>query len=269
MMEPGDRTTDSRLHLPAEERPVAIVTGGARRVGRALVEDLARRGYRLVVHAHESLADAERLAADLSANGKPAIALVADLGQPVAVEAMIAAAQRQYGRIDALVNCAAIWLRKPLEEVTPDDVRRHFEINTLGTFLCCQHVGLIMTRQSTGGAIVNIGDWATVRPYVDYSAYFPSKGAIPTLTRTLAVELARRNPRVRVNAILPGPVLLPDDMSPSERAASIAGTLLQREGTPQDVARAVAFLLESDFVTGVCLPVDGGRSIFSGDFKNS
>jgi pteridine reductase len=121
-----------------------------------------------------------------------------------------------------------------------------------------------MTNQPTGGAIVNIGDWATARPYLNYSAYFPSKGAIPTLTRDFAVELASRNPRVRVNAVLPGPVMLPPDLPEAERQAAIAGTLVRREGTPQHVADAVLFLLENDFITGVCLPVDGGRTISGG-----
>ncbi len=143
----------------------------------------------------------------------------------------------------------------------PADVREHFDVNTLGTFLFCQHVGKIMVAQPQGGAIVNIGDWAIARPYTGYAAYFPSKGAIPTLTRMFAVELSSRNPRVRVNAILPGPVLLPDDLPAPEQAAAIAATLVKRKGTPQHVADAVVFLLANDFITGVCLPVDGGRSV--------
>ncbi|MFP6667044.1 MAG: SDR family oxidoreductase, partial [Pirellulales bacterium] len=95
----------------------------------------------------------------------------------------------------------------------------HFDVNTLGTFLCCQHVGLQMVSQDHGGAIVNIGDWAVTRPYGDYAAYFPSKGAIPALTRTFAVELARRNPHVRVNAVLPGPVALPAEIPEVQPAA--------------------------------------------------
>jgi pteridine reductase len=110
---------------------------------------------------------------------------------------------------------------------------------------------------------VNIGDWATARPYPDYAAYFLSKGSIPTLTRMFAVELASRNPRVRVNAILPGPVMLPDDLPALERERSIRGTLVKREGTPEHVADAVLFFLRNDFVTGACLPVDGGRSVCS------
>jgi pteridine reductase len=101
------------------------------------------------------------------------------------------------------------------------------------------------------------------RPYLNYAAYFPSKGAIPTLTRALAVELGSRNPRVRVNCILPGPVLLPPDLPEDERRQAIEATLVKREGSPQNIAQAVLFFIDNDFVTGVCLPVDGGRSIFA------
>jgi pteridine reductase len=149
-----------------------------------------------------------------------------------------------------------------LENVAADDVRRFFEVNTLSVFVCCQHAGFIMAEQEHGGAIVNIGDWATARPYRNYGAYFISKGAIPTLTRMFAVELA---PSVRVNAVLPGPVLLPDSLSADERNRAIAGTLLQRPGKPENVAHAVAFLLSNDFVTGVCVPVDGGRTVASSE----
>ena len=113
--------------------------------------------------------------------------------------------------------------------------------------------------------IILIGDWATTRPYLNYAAYFPSKGAIPTLTRCLAVELGSRNPNVRVNCILPGPVLLPPDLPEAERQQAVAATLVKREGRPENIAQAVLFFIDNDFVTGVSLPVDGGRTIFSGD----
>ena len=171
---------------------------------------------------------------------------------------MIDRARRHFGRLDALVNSAATWSPTPLETVMADDVRRFFEVNTLSTFICCQHAGQIMIEQEQGGAIVNIGDWAVERPYRDYSAYFVSKGAIPTLTRMFAVELA---PKVRVNAVLPGPVLLPESVSEADRRRAIAGTLLARPGRPENVAHAVAALLQNDFITGVCLPVDGGRTL--------
>jgi pteridine reductase len=248
-------------------KPVALITGGAKRVGNVIARELASRGYRLIVHANTSIEEAEQFAAELAASGHEAHALQANLRDPAAIEQMVDDAVRPFGRIDALINSAAIWKSKPLEATSAADVREHFEINTLGTYLCCQHVGLRMCGQPAGGSIVNLGDWAIARPYVDYPAYFPSKGAIPTLTRTFAVELARRNPAVRVNAVLPGPVMLPPDLPAAERQAAIDGTLLRREGSPQNIAHAVAFLLENDFITGVCLPVDGGRTIFSGSFE--
>ena len=167
----------------------------------------------------------------------------------------------RFGRLDVLVTAAAVFSPKPLENVTAEDVRRQFEVNTLGTFLCCRRGGLIMAEQPEGGSIVTMGDWATQRPYPDYAAYFVSKGAVPTLTRTLAVELAKRNPAVRVNCILPGPVMLPENLDSQETKGAIAGTLVKRIGSPQNVAQAVISLIENDFITGVCLPVDGGRML--------
>lgn len=244
--------------------PVALVTGsGAPRIGRAVARALAAQGYRLALHAHRSQAAGAATVQEFRAQGVDCALFLADLQESAAVARLVDQTSARFGRIDALVNCAAIWERRPLEQVAAEDVERHFRVNTLATFLCCQQVGLRMVEQEQGGAIVNLGDWAIVRPYLDYAAYFPSKGAIPALTRSLAVELATRNPRVRVNAVLPGPAMLPDDLSPEDRAAAIAGTLVKREGTPEHVADAVLFLLRNDFVTGVCLPVDGGRSVYA------
>jgi pteridine reductase len=242
----------------AVQQPVALVTGGAVRVGRAIVLELASRGYRLAVHANKSLDRAQELVEELVKAGHDAAAFGADLRDEEAARAMIDRARRRFGRLDALVNSAAIWSPTPLATTAADDLRRFFEINALASFVCCQQAGLIMARQPEGGAIVNIGDWAVLRPYRDYGAYFVSKAAIPTMTRLFAVELA---PKVRVNAVLPGPVLMPENLSPAERQRAIAGTLLNRAGRPENVARAVAALLENDFITGVCLPVDGGRTI--------
>jgi pteridine reductase len=248
---------------PINEQPVALVTGAGRRVGAVIARQLAAAGYRLIIHANRSIDDARRLADELSEIGRQSIALAADLCDEESLERMILDGHAHFGRIDGLVNSAAIWMRQPLEDVAADDVRRHFETNTLGTFLCCQHVGRLMVEQPTGGAIVNFGDWAITRPYLNYAAYFASKGSIPALTRTFAVELASRNPRVRVNAILPGPVMLPTELPAEERQQAIVSTLVKREGTPAHVADAVLFLLRNDFVTGVCLPVDGGRSVYA------
>lgn len=181
------------------------------------------------------------------------------------VEEFVGEVARRFGRIDILVNSAAIWAPKALEEVTADDVRAYLEINTIGSFIAAKAAGLQMVAQPRGGAIVNIGDWAIARPYLDHAAYFPSKGAIEAITRSLAVELAERNRAVRVNCIHPGPVLLAEDL-PEETVAAVAeSTLLKRIGTPEHVAHAVQFLIENDFVTGIAVPVDGGKTIYAND----
>ena len=241
---------------------VALITGsGKRRVGNAIAEALAKRGYAIALHYNRSAEEARQSVSQLRQLGIPAEAFQADISREDEVDRLFEQVQKIFGRLDVLVTTAAIWESKALEEVTADDVRRHFEINTLGTFLCCQRAGKIMVKQAEGGVIVTIGDWAVSRPYPHYAAYFSSKGAIPTITRTFAVELARRNPAVRVNCILPGPVMLPEDLAEHEVKGAIAGTLLKRAGRPENIAQAVVFLVENDYVTGVCLPVDGGRTI--------
>ncbi|MBI1832032.1 MAG: SDR family oxidoreductase [Planctomycetes bacterium] len=241
----------------------ALVTGsGKPRIGAHVADALAERGYALAIHYHTSANEANDSVAAYRSRGIDAIAVQADLADETAVKTLVQQTLDHFGRLDVLVNCAAVWPSKRLEDTTALDVRSAFEINTLGTFLCSQHVGLAMVRQQEGGCIVTIGDWAIERPYPDYAAYFVSKGAIPTLTRMLAVELGTRNPAVRVNCILPGPVMLPADLPAAERQQAINATLVRREGKPENVAQAVLFFLDNDFVTGVCLPVDGGRSIY-------
>jgi pteridine reductase len=245
---------------------VALVTGsGKRRVGWHVADALAQRGYSLVLHYRSSAAEAAEAVEVFRRRGIACTAIRADLSDELAVRAMIDQTLAEFGRLDVLVNCAAAWKSKKLEDVTAADVRFYFETNTLGTFLCSQAAGLAMVKQAQGGCIVTLGDWAIARPYVNYAAYFPSKGAIPTLTRMLAVELASRNPAVRVNCILPGPVLLPPDLPAAERKQAIDATLVKREGKPENIAQAVLFLIDNDFVTGTCLAIDGGRTIFASD----
>jgi len=247
-----------------EVMKVAVITGsGKRRVGSHVVEALAAAGYAVVIHYRTSTDDAYDAANRLAASGNRAVALQADLTDEDAVKRMVKAVLEEFGRVDVLVNCAAIWERKTLEAVTAADVRKNFDINTLGTFLTCQHFGLAMAKQPEGGVIVNIGDWADARPYPGYAAYFPSKAAIPGLTRTFAVELGTRNPMVRVNCILPGPVMLPVDLPAAEREEAIAATLVKREGSPAHIVKAVLHFINNDFLTGVVLPVDGGRTIYA------
>ena len=245
--------------------PVALVTGsGKRRVGYHVAEMLAQNGYHVAVHYRTSAVEAQQTVAHLCGFGVECEAFAADLTVEAETNALVEQVFARFGRVDVLVNAAAIWSPKRLEDVTAADVRANFDANTLSTFLVSRGVGLRMCQQPEGGVVVTIGDWADARPYPNYAAYFPSKAAIPGLTRSLAVELGTRNPKVRVNAILPGPVMLPDDLPQAERDEAIAATLVKREGTPRHVALAVMALVENDFITGVCLPVDGGRSIYAG-----
>lgn len=258
-----DPTAATRLQaIFGTEHPVALVTGsGAKRVGNTIARQLAERGYRLALHSRSSHASAQETAEELRPLGNDLEVFSGDLSREEEARGLIHAVHTRFGRLDVLINAASIWSPKKLEEVTAVDVQENFAANTLSTFICSQTAGLLMAAQPTGGVIINLGDWAIARPYLDYAAYFPSKGSIPTLTRNFAIELAARNPRVRVNAVLPGPVMLPADLPPEERAAAIAGTLVKREGSPLHIASAVIFLVENDFVTGVSLPVDGGRTI--------
>jgi pteridine reductase len=243
---------------------VALVTGsGKRRVGSVVADALARRGFAIAVHYRTSAAEAAETVQTLRAHGVAVEPFQADLTDEAAVRTMVADILQRFGRIDVLVNCAAVWKSKRLEDVTAADVRLHFDTNTLGTFLCAQQAGLAMVKQEAGGVIVNIGDWAEVRPYLNYAAYFPSKGGVTTLTRCLAVELAHRNPRVRVNCVLPGPVMLPPDLPEAEKRQAIDATLVKREGSPENIAAAVLAFVDNDFVTGACLPVDGGRTVYA------
>ena len=224
---------------------IALITGsGKRRVGNAVAEALAARGYSIALHYNRSAEDARESVSLMKKGGTHAEAYQANVSKEDEVDRMFKQVENDFGRLDVLVTAAAIWQSKPLEDITADDVRQHFEINALGTFLCCRRAGLIMVKQPEGGAIVTIGDWAVERPYPNYAAYFPSKGAIPTMTRTFAVELAQRNLAVRVNCILPGPVMLPEDLAEHEVKGAVAGTLLKRVGRPENIAHAAVFLVE-------------------------
>ena len=248
----------------SNERPVAWVTGsGAARVGQQIAKRFAIAGYRIVIHANKSVDRAQDFAHELANVGTDSFIVQGDLGDPSFATNAVERIKQRFGRLDVLVNSAAVWDWKSFDQITPQDVQRQFEINTLGTFLCSQQAGLAMTQQESGGAIVLLGDWAVVRPYRNFSAYVVGKGSIETMTRSLAVELANRNPRIRVNAVLPGPVMLDESIGEAYADKIANDCLLKRLGTPHDVAEAAFFLTQQQFITGVCLPVDGGRTIFA------
>ena len=236
---------------------IALVTGGAKRVGKAIVQALAARGCHLVVHYHRSQAQAQETVRDLRAAGHRALAVQADITKEDQVEAMIEAATAHFGRIDILVNNAALFYRTPLDTLTIEDWERVMDVNLTGTFLCAHKIGLRM-REWGWGHIINIADVAGERPWADYIPYSVSKACVLTFTQGLAMELA---PQVMVNAVIPGPVLFQEDTPDSVRQREIDKTLVKRAGSPQDVAQVVVFVAESDYSTGASFHVDGGRSL--------
>jgi len=236
----------------------ALVTGAAKRVGRVIALELADRGANLIVHYHTSAAAAEGTVREIEARGVKAFALGADLGQPAEVERLAREAEARSGGVSVLVNSAANYLRVPFDQLTEAVWDASLDVNLKAPFLLSWHLGREM-RGRGGGRIVNLADWAGERPYNDYLPYCISKAGIVCLTKALAKALA---PEVQVNAVAPGPVLPPDDLSEAERQAIVRATPLRRLGRPEDVARAVRFLAEeAEFTTGAVWLVDGGRLI--------
>ena len=243
---------------------VALVTGSGRpRVGNVIAAYLAERGYDIVLHYHSSEAAALESRDELRAAGAECEAWQADVSDEDEVDELFNRVRERFGRLDVLVTTPSVWSPAPLDEITGDDLRRNFDINTLGTFFAARAAGRLMVDQPQGGSIVTIGDWAIDRPYLDHAPYFLSKGSIPTLTRVLALELGQRNPNVRVNCIHPGPVMFPPNTSDKEKDDLINSTLVKQGDCPEMVARTVEFFIENKMVTGVCLPVDGGQHFYT------
>ena len=239
------------------EGKVALVTGAAKRVGRSIALALAERGAELVAHYHTSDREAQEvLALAKKLGGKP-VAVRADLAVPGEIGAMVEAAMRAFGRVDILVNSAAIFSRTPFPTLTEADWDRFLAVNLKAPFLLCRQVGEIMCRQGHG-KIVNVADIAGTKVWADFIPYSVSKAGLLALTTGLAKALA---PAVQVNAIAPGTVLLPAGSAPEEQARAVERVPLRRLGSPEDIARAALYLIESDFVTGEVLTVDGGQRL--------
>lgn len=235
---------------------VALVTGGAHRLGRAIALALGSAGARVIVHYHRSRSQAEETLAELRAGGTLAESVAGDLSDVVQVGRVVDEATSRWGRLDLLVNNAGIWGATPLGTVTPERWAELFDTNTRSAFFAAQHAAQAL--RASRGAIVSIADVGALKPWRNHTPYLMSKGAIVTMTEALAKDLA---PDVRVNAVAPGPVLLPDDWSAAQQERTIRTVPLRRLGTPEDVAEAVLYLARADYVTGVVLPVDGGQRL--------
>jgi NAD(P)-dependent dehydrogenase (short-subunit alcohol dehydrogenase family) len=236
---------------------VALVTGGAVRVGKAIALALADAGADIAFSYNSSADAAMATAGEIKTKGRRVLAYRADQAQAEQVVALVDATVAQLGRLDVLVNSASLWRRTPwaeLDEATWDQL---LDINLKGPFLCARAAAPHLAAHSDG-AIVNIVDLSAWTPFPNFMPHSAAKAGLWNLTQALAVELA---PTVRVNAIAPGPVLPPPEYTEKQIAATAKRTLLGRWGSAGDVAEAVVFLVQAPYVTGVVLPVDGGEHL--------
>ena len=242
------------------ENRVVIITGG-KRIGRIVAQELATRGADVVLSYRGSKSEAEDTVRDVQARGRRAIATVADVSKAADCAALIAAARDAFGRIDALVNMASVYGSTPFDELSEAYWDRDLSINLKSAFLCAKAATPVM-RATGAGRIVNFADWLarSGRPtYKGFTSYYVAKAGIIALTESLALELAAD--QILVNAIAPGPILAPPDMDPEEVAAVARATPVGRWGGEIEIAKAVLALIETDFITGETIRVDGGRHV--------
>ncbi len=236
--------------------PTALVTGGGIRIGRAIVLALGRAGYDVVVHANRSVAEAEGVVRQLATLGRQGCIEQADLSTPDGPARLAA----RIDRLDLLVNNAAAYEHADFRTITPVQLDRMLAVNVRAPFLLTQ--ALLPRLEASGqGAVVNVTDMAVSRAYSSshhFAHYLASKAALEQLTRALALELG---PKVRVNAVAPGPVAIAAETTPAQRADMLARLPLGREGSPDDVAGAVVYLAQAAYVTGQTIRVCGGLSV--------
>jgi pteridine reductase len=235
---------------------VILVSGGAHRLGAAIVRAAAQQGMRVAFQYHQSQVAAQQLCHELRQGGHTVWAWQGDWQASDAPVAFAQAARTHYGAIDVVVNNAGVWKPTPIGQITDADWHELYQINVVAAFALIQ--ACLIDLRERSGAVVNICDSGIYRPWSNYTPYLASKGAMRTMTVSLARELA---PDVRVTGVAPGLVLPPDDWDAARLARAVAPIPLQRSGTAQDVAEAVLFLAAARYITGVVLPVDGGTTL--------
>lgn len=241
---------------PNHELPLAVVTGAAVRVGRAIALALARQGYPIGLHYHSSRQTALETAEEILALGVDAFLLPADLTDPAQIKAMFEKVSELPRRLGVLVNSAAVMLRGDLATMTADEWDGTLALNLRAPWLCAREAAGCMGQ--AGGVIINITDVGASKTWSGYPAYTVSKAALETLTRLLARQLA---PAVRVNAVAPGLILPSETLSPEDWQRLVNRLPLKRSGTPEAVAQAVIALIQNEYITGETLRVDGGYAL--------
>ena len=240
------------------QRPVVLVTGGARRIGRAIALELGRTGWDVAVHYRASAAEAQETVTALQAGGAQAEAFAADLSDEAACLSLLPAVIARFGRVDALVNNASVFEYDDVQSFGVASMERHFRANTAPAVLLARELHAHLGARGADGCVVNLLDQKLANPNPDYFSYTLSKAALDAATTMLAQALA---PRVRVCGVAPGVTLVSGAMSDEEFARARRLTPLQRSSTLDDLARAVRFLLESPAITGTTLMVDGGQHL--------
>ena len=238
----------------------ALITGG-KRIGLAVAEALASRGANVALTYARSRDEAEQAVARVRAAGRRGVAIQADLSQPDACTAVVRQTAETFGRLDVLVNMASVYVRRPFAELSVADWDAAMHVDLRAAFLCAHAAAPLMKAQA-GGRIINFSDWVarSGRPrYEGYLPYYVAKAGVIALTEALALELARDN--ILVNAIAPGPILAPPGTTDAERSAVADATPLGRWGGEEEIVKAVLALVDSDFITGETLRVDGGRHV--------
>ena len=237
---------------------VALVTGAAQRVGKAIALELARHGAHIALHYGTSPPDVvDQTLHEIEALGVQAFPVRADLSDPEYCKLTVAATNTFYGRLDILVNSASNFQRRRLLEVSLEDWNTTLAINLTAPFLLTQSAATLMQHNDPpGGVIINICDQGALAPWPDFAAHGISKAGLLALTQLSAVSLA---PHIRTNAIIPGLVLKPESMPDSRWQALAAATPLQHPGSAEDVARAVAYLAREPYLNGAVINVDGGE----------
>ena len=238
---------------------VVFVTGSARRVGRAIALAFADEGADLVIHhASPSSAEAAGTAvAEAKERGVDALVTTGDQGDPDHVSRMLMEVQGYYGRVDVLVNSAALFERGTFLDIDHEGWQRVMDVNLTGPFMLTQGAAKLMIEAGTHGVIINIGDNGGLNGWVSYPHHSVSKAGLVMLTRVAALALAEHG--IRVNCVVPGPVLLPPGSTEAAKERLAAALPLGRLGSPSNVARACVFLAHNDFATGSILRVDGGE----------
>ncbi len=237
---------------------VALITGSAKRVGRAIALELADAGCDIAIHCQRSIDDARDLKSTIEANGQRATILQADLLDPKSWPALIDSCVSELGGLDILVNNASIFEPERLAEFDLDHWERNYRIHVTAPAALAHHAASHLAR-SQRGKIINIADIAALTPWPSHLPYSISKAGLASLTKALAVELA---PDVQVNAVAPGIAIFPDHYDDATKDRITSKVPLKRAGTPTDIASTVRFLCtDAHYITGQFLPVDGGRSV--------